>query len=151
MKKDRLIVRQATIDDLDALADLLCELFTIEKDFSINRETQKAGLCMLIDNDNACVLAAEREEKDIGMVTGQLVISTAEGGRSVLLEDLCVTRSARKKGIGTKLMAALAAWGIRKGARRIQLLVDKTNEPALAFYLSHGFAKSSMLGVYRKL
>ena len=40
MKKDRLIVRQATIDDLDALADLLCEIFTIEKDFSINRETQ---------------------------------------------------------------------------------------------------------------
>lgn len=151
MKNERVVVRQATIDDIDALADLLAELFTAEKDFNVSRENQKTGLGMLIDNDGACVLAAEKNGRIVGMVTGQLVVSTAEGGRSVLLEDLCVTRSSRRKGIGTKLMESIAAWGIRKGARRIQLLADRTNDPALSFYVSHGFSRSSMVGVYGRL
>jgi GNAT superfamily N-acetyltransferase len=126
-------------------------LFSIEKDFSFNREKQKTALAMLIENTNAAVFAAEHDGRVIGMVTGQLVISTAEGGYSVLLEDMSVTEQFRYKGIGIYLLDQLAAWGKERSASRIQLLVDRTNSTAVKFYSRNGFSGSRMEGMYRKL
>jgi ribosomal protein S18 acetylase RimI-like enzyme len=148
MKGKRYVIRQATIDDIDCLAELLSELFSIEKSFTINKLKQKAGLSLLIDNKNSVVLVAEKNNRIIGMVTGQLVVSTAEGGFSVLLEDMSVSGKYRRKGVGSDLLETLASWGFRKGAKRIQLLADRTNDPAIAFYVDHDFSRSNMEGLY---
>ncbi len=40
----------ATTDDLEALADLLAELFTLESDFRPERNQQLRGLRLILDN-----------------------------------------------------------------------------------------------------
>lgn len=45
---------------------------------------------MLIANQWATVLVAETSGKVVGMATGQLTISTAEGGPALLVEDVVV-------------------------------------------------------------
>jgi ribosomal protein S18 acetylase RimI-like enzyme len=145
-------IRYAAFKDIDAMVDLLTQLFSIEKDFVINRNAQRAGLeLVLSDAARSVICVAETDGGIAGMVTGQLVVSTAAGGFSVLLEDMFVKPDYRSQGVGVALIRALTEWGGSKGARRIQLVADKTNEGALAFYRKADFDISRMVGLYKKI
>jgi len=115
---------------------LLKALFSIEADFEINPDKQSRGLKLLLNNDSACVLVAESndDKKILGMCSLQTFISTAEGGPVGLLEDLIVDTEFRYQGIATKLLTEIFLWANRQGLSRIQLLADKNNIAALAFY-----------------
>jgi GNAT superfamily N-acetyltransferase len=128
------MIRPATGSDIPAMLVLLHQLFTIEADFVFSGERQQRGLELLLAADAARVTVAEEQGGVVGMATGQLVISTAEGGPSLLVEDLVVAPTWQNLGIGTSLLNALAAWGADRGAGRMQLLADRTNGPALDFY-----------------
>ena len=140
-----LIVRPSLPQDLEALTALLRLLCTLEEDFSFNEEKQRRGLAMLMDNDRGRILVAEEDGKVIGMCTGQLLISTAEGGPSVLVEDMVVDSNHRGGGIGRALMQAMAGWAREQGATRLQLLADKNNPPALAFYERLGWRSTALI------
>ncbi|HEX9291574.1 MAG TPA: GNAT family N-acetyltransferase [Anaeromyxobacteraceae bacterium] len=130
-----LSIRRATSSDLDALVRLLGVLFSIEADFAPDVERQRRGLAMLLATpERAAVLVAERAGAVAGMVTAQLVVSTAEGGPSALVEDMVVEASERRHGVGRALLAAAEAWAAERGATRLQLLADRENAPALRFY-----------------
>lgn len=136
MGSERFTVGDAVLDDLPALVALLAELFTIEQDFAPDPAKQRAGLEQLIAaGDRAAVLAArDGAGAVIGMVTAQLVISTAEGAPSAWIEDMVVARNFRRGGVGRALLEAALAWAKARGATRAQLLVDLDNAPALAWY-----------------
>jgi GNAT superfamily N-acetyltransferase len=87
------------------------------------------------------------------MGTAQLVISTAEGGLSLLIEDVVVVPSRQKRGIGSKILQSLGDWGAERGARRMQLLADRINFPALNFYYSQGWQQTQLICLrqFRKL
>lgn len=127
-------IRPARQEDLEQLIELLRLLFSIEEDFCADTSKQRQGLTLMLGNGNGRVLVAESEGRILGMCTGQLVISTAEGGPSVLVEDMAVFPEYRGKGIGRALLAALTEWAKGRGATRMQLLADKNNEPALGYY-----------------
>jgi ribosomal protein S18 acetylase RimI-like enzyme len=128
-------IRPAQEPDLPSLVELLRQLFALEPDFKADPERQRRGLGLLLAApERAVVLVAERAGKVIGMVTGQLVISTAEGAPSAWLEDMVVGAAERGRGTGPLLLDALQAWAIRRGATRLQLLADRENAPALRFY-----------------
>lgn len=138
-------LREARQGDLDELTALLRLLFTIEADFSFNEPRQRKGLLMMLDNDRGCVLVAEEAGQVIGMCTGQLVISTAEGGPAVLVEDMVVDPAHRGRGAGRALIKAMAGWAQEQGATRLQLLADKNNPPALAFYERLGWRTTALI------
>lgn len=142
-------VRPARAEELDHLIHLLGLLFTIEEDFSVDNEKQREGLRLLVENDRACVLVAEHGGQVIGMCTGQLVISTAEGGPSVLVEDVVVAPEHRGQGVGRALMAALTEWANNRGATRMQLLADRNNPPAFAFYERLGWTSTALICLRR--
>ncbi|HEY1406120.1 MAG TPA: GNAT family N-acetyltransferase [Spirochaetota bacterium] len=149
---NEIVIRQATRADLDRCAQLLTDLFSIETDFVIDHEKQKAGLRLLFDNPKrSAILVAEKRNAVVGMVTGQLVVSTAVGGYSILLEDLFVVKDCRRLNIGGRLVEGLIAWGVEKGARRVQLVADSDNHFALKFYQSNNFVRGKMVGLYRFL
>lgn len=127
-------IRPARQEDLEQLIELLRLLFSIEEDFCADTSKQRQGLTLMLGNGNGRVLVAESEGRILGMCTGQLVISTAEGGPSVLVEDMAVFPEYRGKGIGRALLAALTEWAKGRGATRMQLLADKNNQPALGYY-----------------
>jgi GNAT superfamily N-acetyltransferase len=132
--------------DIPFLARLISELFAIETDFPVNTAKQEAGLAMLMENEErALVLKASYDDEIIGMVTVQLVVSTAMGGWSGLLEDMVVALPFRAKGVGSLLVGEAEKWSAEKGATRIQLLADKANPPALDFYRRRGYENTSMV------
>jgi len=146
-------IRRARKSDIEAMIPMLGELFSIETDFVIDAEKQRSGLSLVLAaRGKSVIFIAEAEEGDIaGMVTAQLVVSTAAGGYGALLEDMIVREKYRENGIGTALLGAIKNWALEKGAKRIQLLADRRNRPALIFYTGHRFFESSMRGFYLRL
>ena len=77
--------------DLEALADLLAELFTLESDFRPERDKQLRGLRLILDNPQIGRLFVLRvDQKVAGMANALITVSTAEGRSVVLLEDVIV-------------------------------------------------------------
>lgn len=144
-------VRPAREQDLESLVGLLRLLFAIEADFNCNPAKQRQGLALLLNESRARVLVAEEAGTILGMCTGQVVISTAEGGPSILVEDVVVVPERRGQGVGRTLVDALATWAREQGATRMQLLADKNNPPALRFYGHIGWGPTAMICLRRML
>jgi GNAT superfamily N-acetyltransferase len=143
-------IRPATPGDLDALVRLLGVLFTLEADFRPDPKAQRRGLLrMLEDRERRLVLVAEVLGALVGMVTVQLVVSTAEGGDAGLLEDLVVDESVRGKGLGCELLHRAEAWAFERGATRLQLLADRENAPALRFYARLRYSPTQLVCLRR--
>jgi ribosomal protein S18 acetylase RimI-like enzyme len=145
------IIRTAKPSDIPQLVELLKALFAIEADFNFDQDKQTCGLKLLLNSDKDCILVAElhSERRILGMCTIQTLISTAEGGRVGLLEDLIVAADFRHQGIGRELLAGALKWAERQCLKRLQLLADKNNEAALSFYENQGW-KSTQLVCLRK-
>jgi len=145
-------IRPAAPGDLDDLTRLLGLLFALEADFAPDEARQRRGLAaMLADPDRRAVLVAERGGAVAGMITGQLLVSTAEGGPAVLAEDLVVAEAARGAGLGRALVEALEGWARERGASRVQLLVDEENLAALGFYRRLGWRPTQLRALRRHL
>jgi ribosomal protein S18 acetylase RimI-like enzyme len=145
-------IRNARLEDLDTLTMLLRQLFSIEADFAVNADWQRRGLSLMLDGclKHRCVKVAEVEGVVVGMVTAQLLISTAEGGSVALVEDMVVDSHCRGRGIGRLLMAAIEDWSRERGAKRLQLLADRTNFSALDFYDKIGWRPTRLICLRRK-
>ncbi len=126
----------ASDSDIDDLVSLLSDLFTIEKDFNPDLSKQKKGLELIIKNRNTATVQVAKNTagKVIGMVTAQLVISTAQGAASAWIEDMVIHSSYRGHGIGKQLLQRTLDWAKENGATRAQLLVDIENKEALGYY-----------------
>ncbi len=142
-------IRNANSADLVPMTDLLKSLFSAEKDFSVDGNRQMEGLKMLLGNPRACILVAQDEDENksevVGMCTGQIVISTAEGGPSILVEDVVVRSNRQGEGIGSMLMKAILQFAKEQRATRLQLLADCENTPALKFYKKIGWSDTSLI------
>jgi GNAT superfamily N-acetyltransferase len=139
-------IRKATPADVKKMTELLGHLFSIETDFVAHSEKQENGLRLLLERvEDNIVLAADLCGNVVGMVTGQLAVSTAEGGFSLKVEDLVVFPEYRNKGIGKALLKELSLWGLSKGALRMELLADRANLGALEFYKKLGWKATSMI------
>ncbi|MBI5075557.1 MAG: GNAT family N-acetyltransferase [Nitrospirae bacterium] len=140
-------IRPARTDDISGMCALLTELFSIEADFKPDPGKQTRGLgCMINDpSGGSLLLVAESGSAVVGMATVQTLISTAEGGRVGLVEDVVVAREHRGKGIGSRLLEYVMKWAQERKLKRLQLLADKDNLPALAFYSGLRWEKTGLI------
>jgi GNAT superfamily N-acetyltransferase len=144
-------IRRARPADIDELVDLLRILFTIEADFDFDATRQRRGLALLLALNSAIILVAEADNRVIGMCTGQLTISTAEGGLALLVEDVVVVEAWQGQGVGRKLMKALGKWARARNVERLQLLADRNNPAALEFYNKLGWQSTALICLRRRL
>jgi GNAT superfamily N-acetyltransferase len=129
---------------------LLGELFSLEADFRPDPARQRRGLALLLeDRLRRAAIVAEAGDQVVGMVTGQLVVSTAEGAASVLVEDMVVMEGRRGAGIGRRLLDAIEGWAAARGATRLQLLADRENHPSLRFYEARGWRPTRLVCLRR--
>jgi ribosomal protein S18 acetylase RimI-like enzyme len=140
-------IRQATALDIDAMAMLLAQLFSIEQDFTPDKSKQRIGLEKLLRAADAYVFVAEANGEVVAMATLQVLISTAEGGRCGLIEDVVVQSAFRGQGVGQALMAHLVDWANIQRLTRLQLLADRDNQPALAFYKKQGWLVTNLIAL----
>lgn len=138
-------IREASLQDIPELADLLALLFAQEADFWPDPTRQREGLRQIISQpDVGKILLARQQGRVVGMVNLLFTISTAEGGRVAWLEDMVLYPCARGKGLGGALLDAAIALAKAQGCSRITLLTDDGNDAAQSFYQSRGFAPSAM-------
>lgn len=145
------VIRKAKFSDISGMIRLLRILFSIETDFSFEEKTQQSGLEMMLDDCTArCIMVAEQKQQIIGMCTAQLLVSTAKGGIVALVEDMVVEDAHRGEGIGRGLLLAIEEWAIARGVRRLQLLADQKNTPALEFYKKMDWKSTQLICLQKK-
>jgi GNAT superfamily N-acetyltransferase len=145
------LLRKAVPQDITVLISLLKILFSIEADFGFNEERQRHGLeLMMASPDERCIIVAELDDKIIGMCTAQLLITTAEGGKAALMEDMVIYEEHRKQGIGRALLSKIEEWALEHGAKRLELLADRNNTPALEFYRKLHWQQTQLIALHKK-
>ena len=102
---ERCTVRAARSTDVERMVGLLALLFALEADFRPDPVLQRQGLALLLEDERARVLVAQKADEVVGMCTGQLVVSTAEGGPALLVEEIGAGRIA---GIPVLVLIAIA-------------------------------------------
>ncbi|HEY5900545.1 MAG TPA: GNAT family N-acetyltransferase [Burkholderiales bacterium] len=135
----------ATQKDLPQLVELLGLLFEHEAEFQPDPQKQQRGLEAILADPKLGKLYVAREGKMVvAMASLLFTISTAEGGKAALFEDLVVRPDERARGIGESLLRYVVAQARAEGVVRITLLTDMQNERAQALYRRVGFVGSPM-------
>ena len=143
---DKIETRIATTSDIKELAELLTILFLQEADFKPDQSKQEMGLNMIVSNSvYGHIVVATKSDKIVGMVSLLYLISTAEGAKVAILEDMVVNPDYRSYGIGSTLLTKAIDFSKEQGCKRITLLTDFDNEKAINFYSKQGFEKSKMI------
>lgn len=130
-------VRAATEGDCDQIADNLRIINEFEqRDMSL---PQLSAADLARDGFGprpafSCLVA-----DDAGAVVGHAIFTRGwlgyDGiGKCLYLADLFVQEAYRKRGVGRRLVEAVAAAGVRDGAPHIEFTVYGWNEAALRFY-----------------
>jgi ribosomal protein S18 acetylase RimI-like enzyme len=135
----------AKATDLPRLVELLGILFESESEFSADAEKQRTALQTILDDPSKGKIFVAREGREvIAMASLLYTISTAEGGKAALFEDLVTAPEHRKRGIGAALLKHIIEQARAEGVLRITLLTDMQNERAQALYRRLGFVGSPM-------
>jgi ribosomal protein S18 acetylase RimI-like enzyme len=138
--------------DLPRLVELLGILFESEAEFSADAEKQRSALqAILADPAKGKIFVAREGREVVAMASLLYTISTAEGGKAALFEDLVTAPEHRKRGIGEALLKHVIAQARAEGVLRVTLLTDMQNERAQAMYRRVGFVGSPMKPMRLKL
>jgi len=131
--------------DLPQMVLLLGKLFEHEAEFTPNAGKQEAALKMIFADPRAGRLYVAKDgPKVVAMASLLYTVSTAEGGKAALFEDLVVHEDYRQQGIGAKLLEHVIGQARAEGVLRLTLLTDMQNEQAQALYRRLGFVGSPM-------
>ena len=138
-------VSSAARSDLPRLVELLGLLFSQEREFTPDPEKQREALeAILADRSRGRIFVAREGSEVVGMASLLYTVSTAEGGKAALFEDLIIDPKHRRKGIGSKLVNYVIQQARAEGVLRITLLTDLENDTALGLYRKLGFVDSPM-------
>ncbi len=137
-KAENIGIRPGTREDLPQVLALIKELAEYERapqevDNTLERMEQDGfGPEKVFD-----FLVAEMDGRIVGLALYYWSYSTWKG-KCMYLEDLVVTESHRRYGIGRMLFQKLIGVARQKDVRRLSWQVLEWNEPAIQFYKSIG-------------
>ena len=135
----------AVSKDLPQLVELLGQLFEQEAEFTPDAGKQETALKQIFADPSLGRLYVARDgSRVVAMASLLFTVSTAEGGKAALFEDLVVRPDYRKQGIGARLLEYVIAQARAEGVLRMTLLTDMQNEQAQVLYRRLGFVGSPM-------
>jgi GNAT superfamily N-acetyltransferase len=135
----------AAAKDVPQMVQLLLHLFEQEAEFTPDAPKQEAALKMILaDPKVGRLYVAKDGNRVVAMASLLYTVSTAEGGKAALFEDLVVSPDHRKQGIGAKLLEYVIGQARADGILRLTLLTDMQNERAQVLYRKLGFVGSPM-------
>jgi GNAT superfamily N-acetyltransferase len=146
--RHQVIVRQATIVDLDLVAplfDAYRQFYRKPADLDL---AKKFLLERFQHNESIIFLAIDEGGAALGFV--QLFPSFSSGAAAsiLILNDLFVAPETRRSGIGALLLHAAADYGKSVGAVRLTLSTEVTNTSAQALYEAEGWKLQTEFCVY---
>jgi GNAT superfamily N-acetyltransferase len=135
----KLIVRAATVEDVELLHRFSIELATYEDEpDAVISTPQSLARDGFGEDPQFGALIAERDSKPLGFALYTFNYSVWTAARGIFIEDIWVIPEARRGGVARALMAALAKECVARGYKRIDLNVLDWN-PARGFYEKIGF------------
>ncbi|UOQ57990.1 ribosomal protein S18-alanine N-acetyltransferase [Leucobacter allii] len=130
MNRDDLVLRPATIDDLDAIWRIETEVFGAEA-------WSRAMMREELTAEHRCYLALAAEESGELLGYAGLLVVGAEAD----VQTIAIAEPERGGGAGRRLMETLLAEAVARGAREVFLEVRADNPVAQSLYASLGFAE----------
>ena len=131
-------IRNATIDDMFQVVELITELAIFEKEPKAVKITvedlQNAGFS---ENPQFTCFVTEVALEIVGMALVYFRFSTWVG-KTVHLEDLVVKEKMRGKGVGEALYTRVMKFAQDQGVKRVNWVVLGWNEGAIRFYERSG-------------
>lgn len=137
-----LIVKQATIENLDALADLFNEYRVFYQQES-DREGAKRYLFDRFVNRESILFLVTEGENHIGFTQLYPSFSSISMKRSWILNDLYVREEYRKRGAAKLLLEAAKTFAIQTQAKGLELSTAISNEIAQRLYEMNGYKKDT--------
>jgi ribosomal protein S18 acetylase RimI-like enzyme len=134
-------VRQATISDLERILPL----FDAYRQFYRRPSDMDLARRFLMErfqhNESVIFLAVTEDGSAVGFTQLFPSFSSASAARIFILNDLYVSPQARRQKVGALLLDAAARFGRTRGAVRLTLSTEVTNEPAQALYECAGWKR----------
>jgi ribosomal protein S18 acetylase RimI-like enzyme len=133
---------KATLNELDQVV----ELFDLYRTF-YEQESDLEGVSeflreRMVNNESVIFLALE-EGRPLGFTQLYPMFSSVSMKRTLVLNDLFVTESARRSGVGQALVHAAISHGKETDAKGILLETDSDNMKAQALYEKIGFDREA--------
>lgn len=143
-------IRAATVDDVDAIHDLICDLAAYERARDQVRATPgQLREALFAPEPAVYALVATSGDAVVGFALYFLSFSTWEGVHGIYLEDLYVRPEERGTGLGKALLTSLAAIALARGYARVEWSVLNWNTPSIEFYRRLGAVPMDEWTVYR--
>ncbi|WP_375207755.1 GNAT family N-acetyltransferase [Hyphococcus sp.] len=143
-------IRRALAGDEGLILSFIRELAAYEKlSHEVVATEEHLGRTLFCDAPKAFALIAEEGGEPVGFALYFFNYSTFLGKHGLYLEDLFVRESARGRGAGKALLAALARIALDHDCGRMEWSVLDWNAPSIAFYKSLGAEPMDEWTVYR--
>ena len=143
-------IREATVEDLPALADM----FDLYRQFYGQPSDRSLALEFLSDRfarKESLILAADASQNGlIGFCQLYPTFCSVEAAPIYNLYDLFVLPSARKLGAGRLLLVAAEIQARKDGMVRLDLTTAKSNAAAQSLYESEAWIRDEMFFAYSK-
>ena len=145
---DGMLVRQASVADIDLLAPLF-DAYRIFYGQSSDVLKARIFLCDRFEHHESVIFIAI-EENGVAAGFTQLYpsFSSVSAGRSFILNDLFVVPEARRLKVGSKLLDAAAGYGRAVGAISLSLTTGTGNGTAQALYAALGWDRDTSFYTY---
>jgi GNAT superfamily N-acetyltransferase len=140
-------IRQAVLADLDVVAGLFDgyrQFYEQVSDLVAARNFLRARF----EHGQSVILLAESQGQAVGFTQLYPSFSSVSMARIFVLNDLYVAPSARRMGVGERLLKAASDHALQMGAVRLSLTTNVQNLPAQALYASMGWARDQKYHAY---
>jgi ribosomal protein S18 acetylase RimI-like enzyme len=134
----KVTVRKAVETDSAALLELERTSFDSRSGFPSFRTAVRESFFNERCQPDQVLVATDGEEL-VGFARLPNKYPFIEGAGVLMVAGLAVAPTARRRGVGSALLEAIAAEGRRQGARKICLNVFSVNEAAQRLYARHGY------------
>ena len=122
-----------------AALESMVRAYYAEDDVPFDEERQGSALAALLDGDPLCLAWLVRLAGEaVGYVVVTLGFSLESGGRDGFIDEFFVVPSARRRGIGAKVLTLVEREARERGLQRLYLEVGHDNR-ALRLYRRAGF------------
>jgi GNAT superfamily N-acetyltransferase len=151
-RSESVVVREPRLpEENDRIVDLFAETVRWHADHwprdirALTTDHLGAELSKLAERDaSVCLLVAVVDDAVVGLITATLSPAPTGGlnryeGPVVHVGDVVVTESARRQGVGSRLMVAVEQWARERAAATVILTVHAGNDAAESLYAARGY------------
>jgi len=132
-------IKKAELENVPQIIALLREFAEYENLLDYVEITEnRLEIALFGEGKTAEAIVAFDGETPIGYAVFYPSFSTFRGQRGFYLEDIYITKSYRKQGVGEMILKFIANLAKSRGFERIDFLVLEWNSPAVEFYKKLG-------------